>query len=183
MKIVLLAPLYLPQAGYFHAMADADMAVIDTAMRYDKRRKAVHRTVVSGADGTPALLTMPVSTPGTSHCRWDEVRVSPHGEWWRVQQLTLATLFGPTPWFDLMRHDIFRTIDKTAVGRTVTDIDIALILTVRRLARITTPLSVSLDPRYSTDPDVNITDLRDHNFYADPDARSAVETLFKEGEL
>ncbi len=182
-KIVVLGAGYLPAAGYFRAMAEADLAVIDTAMRYDKRRKAVHRTIVSGADGKPSLLTVPVSTPGTSRCRWDEVRVSPHGEWWRVQRMTLATLFGPTPWFDLMRHDIFPAIDERAVGRTITDLDIDLILAIRRLAGITTPLSVALDPRYVDDPDVTITDLRDHDFFADPEARSAIETLFKEGSL
>lgn len=181
MNIVLLPPLFIPPARYFSLMAKADIAVIDTTMRYDKRRKAVHRTVVSGKEGAPSWLTVPVSTSNTTGRSWDDIRVSGHGEWWRVMRLTLATLFGPTPFFHLYKDEIFATICPEAVGRSICDFDIDLILTMRRFLGITTPLSVTLDERYATDSDVTVTDFRAHDFYADPDSRSVVETLFKDG--
>ena len=158
------------------------MVVVDTAMRYDKRFKAMHRTVVSGSAG-PAYLTVPVSTPGTTHCRWDEVLVSGHGEWWRVMQSTMETLYGATPWFHLFKHDLFPLVGRDKVGRSVTDLNTALLVAVRRLAAVPVALSVSLDPRYTTDAGVDITDMRRHDFYTDPEARSVIETLFEKGEL
>lgn len=173
----------MPPADYFREMSNADLAVIDTTMRYDKRMKSVHRTVVSGRDGAPLYMTVPVSTPGTSRCTWDEVSVSAHGHWWSVQRQTMATFYGATPFFDFYRHDLFPFLSESAVGRHITDLDIDLILTIRRLAGIDTPLSVTLDPRLTTDRDVEIKDLRNHDFYARPDTRSAIDALFHQGKL
>lgn len=72
-------------------------------------------------------------------------------------------------------------LTEQAVGRAITDLDLDVILTVCRLAGIRTPLSVTLDPRYQTDSEVEIADLRYHDFYADPAARSILETLFTQG--
>lgn len=179
-NIVLLPPLFAPPVAYFKAIAGADLAVIDTAMRYDKRQKSVHRTVVTGAHAA-AFLTVPVTTPGTSRCPWDEVRVSPHGQWWRVMTSTLATLFGPTPYYNYYRQDFAPMLTEQAVGRPITDLDLDIILAVCRLVGIRTPLSVTLDPRYKADNGVEIADLRYHDFYADPAARSILETLFTQG--
>lgn len=182
MKILLLSPLYLPPANYFRLMAESDLTVIDTSLPYNKRNKAVHRTAVSGR-GEASLLTVPVSTPGTTRCAWDEVTVSPHGEWWRVHKLTLATLFGPTPYFDYFKDELLRPIGPDSVGRPVTDLDIDIILNVRKLLGIDTPLSVTLDSRYATDPGVEIIDRRHDDFYATGAERSIAEHLFHYGRL
>ena len=126
------------------------------------------------------FMTVPVcSAPGRG-CGWDEVRVSGHGGWFKVQRMTLATLFGSTPYFDLYKTDLFPFISEDMVGVPVTDLDVNLLLAVMRLSDIKTPLSVSLDPRYETDSDVETIDLRRHDFYADGEL-SAVEKLFREG--
>lgn len=182
MNIVLLPPLFLPPTEYFRLIADADMAVIDTGLSFDKRFKAVHRTVVAGSAGE-TFLTVPVSRPESSLCPWSDVRVSGHGEWFRVQRLTLATLFGPTPWFDLYRHDIFPLIGESAVGRRITDLDIDLVMAVCRLSGIRTPMSVTLDPRYADDTDVRVDDFRPYDFYGKPGAVSVLETLFTQGKV
>lgn len=179
MQVVLLPPLFLPPLAYFEAMRRADMAVIDTSMRHDRRMKAVHRTVVSG-NSSPSFLTVPV-TPPRGHALWADIRISAHGEWWRVQKATLATLYGPTPFYSLLHHDITALLTADCVGRPVTDLDIDLILAVRRITGITTRLSVTLDSRLAGRRDVTVTDLRRHDFYADPQARSVLETLFAEG--
>ena len=183
MNIVLLAPLYLPPPEYFSVMAEADMAIIDTSMRYDKRRKDVHRTVVSGKDGFSSFLTVPVSTPGTSRCAWNNVGVSAHGEWWRVQKMTMSTLYGRTPYFDLFRHDLFPYFSAESIGSSITDLNIKLIIAIRRLTGIKTPLSVTLDPRYEDDKDIIINDMRIFNFYAADDVRSVIEVLFQNGKI
>lgn len=185
MKIVLFAPLLLPPAGYFRAMQEADLAVIDTSMRYDKRFKAIHRTPIGPQSNTSegSFLNIPISSSHANHCNVNDITVSPHGEWWRVWRMTLSTLYGPTPYFDLYRHDFFPLIDEKTVGRPITDINIDFILTVRRLCGITTPLSVNLDERYSGDTNVEITDLRRQDFRDLPDSVSVLDNLFKEGQL
>ncbi|MCH5219867.1 MAG: WbqC family protein [Muribaculaceae bacterium] len=181
MNIVILPPLYLPPSSYFTAMKQADLAVIDTALRYDKRFKSVHRTVITSSDGS-AFLTVPVSVPAGRNITWNDVRVSPHGEWWRVQKLTLATLFGATPFYSLIHQDITTLISEKFVGKPITDLDISIIVELRRLLDITTPISVTLDSRLAAMSDVEIIDMRHHDFYQDMDARSVIETLFKTGK-
>ena len=179
-QTVILAPIFAPPADFFRRIDSADLAVLDTGLRYDKRQKAMHRTVVSGLAG-PAFLTVPVSTPGTTRCRWDEVRVSGHGEWWRVMASTLGTLFGPTPFYGYYRDEIEEILSGRAVGKPVTDMNLDLIVLLCRWLGIDTPLSVSLDERLLTDPGVRVDDLRRHNFYASEGERSVLETLFRNG--
>lgn len=184
MKIVLLAPLYLPPADYFRLMADADLVVIDINMPYDKRFKAIHRTRINTAHG-PGFLTVPVTkghrTAGGSALIPEYSQyVSPHGHWWRIQQSTMATLYGPTPFFDLYRQDFFGIINASAVGRPVIDFNIDLILAVCRLCGIVTPLTTTLHGICENDA---IEDLRRHDFYEKPETVSVIEDLFKNGRL
>lgn len=131
-------------AAYYAAMVDADYVVIDTAMRYDRRRKEVHRTIIDGAHG-PVFLTVPVGRPQGR--TWNDVAVSDHGRWWNVQQSTLATLFGATPYFNYYRHDICRCLNEATVGHPITDLDIDIDAAIRRLLGITARMSVTLDPK------------------------------------
>lgn len=127
-----------------------------------------------------ANLTVPVSKPGTSRCTWDEVRVSGHGVWWRVMTSTLATVFGSSPYFDYYRYDIQSLFTSAAVGRSITHLNIDLLLVVMKMLNIDTPLSVTLDPRL-TQGHAEITDLRKFNFYEDQEQRSVLEMLFLKG--
>ena len=182
MKILKLAPLFLPPPEYFRLMGEVDIVILDEELRHDRRMKSMHRTVLSGSAGA-SLLTVPVSSPKKGgRSRWSDVRVSPHGRWWHVHQLTMATLYGPTPFFDMYKYDFFPLLDSGAVGRSITDFNIDLILTVRRLTGNVTPLSMGLDPRYERDSSVEIIDMRFHDFYADSSVRSVIESLFR-GEL
>lgn len=181
MTVLLLAPLFLPPPEYFRKMESADLVVLDTSMRYDKQFKAVHRTVLFTPLGNK-FLTVPVSTPEGSKCHWEDVRVSGHGGWWHVQRDTMATLFGKTPFFDLYRRDIFEYFTEQAVGRRITDLDIDLIVCLRRLLGIATPMSVTLDSRFEKDSDVEIVDMRRHDFYENGDI-SALDALFHNGRI
>lgn len=182
MNIVILPPLFLPPPFYFEKIAGADLAVIDTSLRYDKRNKAVHRTVITSAHG-PSFLTVPVNVPRCRNLKWEDVNVSPHGEWWRIFRLTMATLYGPTPYFDLYKDELFTSFTQEAIGRKITDLDLELLLSIMKLSHIRTHLSVSLDRRYTESPDSQIEDLRAYDFYAGPDERSVIETLFQTGSI
>lgn len=186
MKIVILPPLYLPPADYFRIMAEVDMAVINPFVRYDKRFKGTHRTVISSGHGA-AFLTVPVSrdksADSSKSYSWNDVSVSSHGSWWHTHRATLETLYGATPYFHLFKQEFFEFIDSVSVGKSVSEFDIALILAIRRLAKIETPLSVSLDPRYREDSGVDIYDMTRMDFYDNGEKRSAIEQLFREGSL
>lgn len=159
MRTVILPPAFAAPASYYAAMVGADCVVIDTAMRHDRRAKAVHRTVVDGAHGS-VFLTVPVcKAEGPT---WHDVRVSDHGRWWHVMQSTLATLYGPTPFFGYYRHDIFAPLDAPAVGCPVTDLDIAVDMAIRRLLGVTARMSVAADTRFGAD---RVVDLRKIDFF------------------
>lgn len=183
MKIVLLAPILLPPAQYFKAMAEADVAVIDTAMRYDKRFKALHRTPIGSQANSSEkkYLNIPISSAHHNHCSVSDIKVSPHGEWWRVWRMTLATVYGPSPYFDLYKHDFFPLLDEKSVGRPIAELNIDLLMTVRHLTGVDTPLSVTLDERYLSDKNVEICDLRHSDFVCAPDSVSVLDNLFKSG--
>lgn len=172
---VILPPAYMAPAAYYAAMVGADCIVIDTGMRYDRRAKAVHRTIVDGAHGS-LFLTVPVTPPKGR--TWHDVGVSSHGRWWHVQTSTLATLFGPTPFFDYYRADITASMTEDAVGLPITDLDIAIDMQIRRLLGITAAMSVAVDPRACAAGDIDsrsqygqygddskIVDMRRVDFY------------------
>lgn len=154
-------------------MRRADVAVIDTSMRLNKRFKPLHRTVVSGQQSA-SFLTVPIERHGLA--------ISDHNEWWQTMVSTLETLYGATPFFHLYKNDFLSHIGQQAVSQSIIDLNINLILAVRRLAGITTPLTVRLDERYlsgDASDDVEIVDLRNFDFYADAATRSVIEDLFK----
>ncbi len=84
-------------------MAKYGRAVIDTSMRYDKRRKEVHRYDIADTRGRLSL-TVPVSRPAgafvAGNLCWNQVTVSDHGRWWEVHRIALESAYGRTPFFE-----------------------------------------------------------------------------------
>lgn len=112
-RTVILPPHLFPSIGYYHAMAVSGCAVIDTAMRYDKRCKAVHRYEIIDARG-PIQLTVPLGKPHgcTHHPTWHDTPVSTHDDWWRRHRTALESAYGRTPYFEFLidRFDfVFRS--------------------------------------------------------------------------
>lgn len=165
MRCVLLPPMYLPVAGYYAAMARYDVAVIDVSMRHDRRRKAVHRTVIAGNAG-PLMLTVPVShTQGAK--QWDQIAVADHGRWADEHRGALASAYGRTPFYEYYAPQFDALITDDAVGLPVTQFDCRLDALIRQLLGITTRVSAVLPP--GIDP-TTVTDLRRSDFsqYAPP---------------
>ena len=61
-KPLILPSLFCPAASYYAMMAEAGHVVVNTGMRFDKRRKEVHRCVIADTRG-PLELTVPIAKP------------------------------------------------------------------------------------------------------------------------
>lgn len=101
---VVLPPRLFAPPLYYAAMACHGRAVVDTAVRYDKRRKEVHRYDIADVRG-PLALTVPVQRPHTISAAaptWADAAVSDHGQWWHVHRVTLESAYGRTPYFEFV---------------------------------------------------------------------------------
>lgn len=162
----------LPGLDWYRCLAGADIAVIDDALRYDKRRKALHRFTVADDKGL-LRITVPVSRPaacadtpdagspaaaGRRPLLWRDVRVSDHNHWWQQLSGTMATAYEGTPWFDYLWPDFAALLGEDAVGRPVTNVCFDLDAHVRRLLQLPVRVTASMPPAL---PDgVTVTDLR-----------------------
>lgn len=100
---VVLPPRLFAPIGWYAALAACGHAVVDTARRYDRREKAVHRYDIVDVRG-PLSLTVPVTGPAAceGHPTWDDVKLSRHGRWWHVHRVTLESAYGRTPYFEFV---------------------------------------------------------------------------------
>lgn len=171
-KVVILPPQYLPTAEWFAALAGADLAVVDADMRYDKRRKSVHRAYVKGQHGLFAM-TVPVSHASGIRT-WAQATVSDHGHWWTVHCGAIESAYARTPYFEHYWPMLRPLIASQAVSESVTLFDSHIEAVLRRIIGISVPVSAMLPP--GTDPDC-ITDLRRHNF----DGETVLDTIFSHG--
>ncbi len=148
-RTVLLPPRYCGDIGYYALMARYGNAVVDYAMRFDKRQKAVHRTTIADTRG-PLTLTVPIAKPEkTSGTRWDEIRVSTHGHWWDVHRVALESAYGRTPFFEFYidRFLPFFSPRPDDGCETIADLDAALDSIIRDILGISpaSPLNGEVD--------------------------------------
>lgn len=101
---VILPPRLFPAATYYSAILHArGGAVVDTATRYDKRCKAVHRYDIIDARGR-LQLTVPLGKPHgcEGFPTWADTAVSTHDEWWHRHRTSLESAYGRTPYFEFL---------------------------------------------------------------------------------
>lgn len=107
MPVRLFAPI-----GYYMAVAQQQRVVVDTAMPFDKRAKAVHRYDIVDTQGR-CQLTVPINRPHsgspTDRPLWSDAAVSRHGQWWRLHRTALESAYGRTPFFEYL-IDRFDTV-------------------------------------------------------------------------
>ena len=78
----------------------------DTEVRWDKRRKESHRTIIGGANG-PQMLTVPVVKPEHYHgTTVGDIQVSDHGHWWSLHFGALESAYGRTPYFEYYADEL-----------------------------------------------------------------------------
>lgn len=157
---VVLPSLYLAPPAYYAAALRFGNVLIDTAMRYDKRRKAVHRCTIVDTRG-PLSLTVPVSVPhGTGGpLLWDRVGVSSHGRWWHLHRTALESAYGRTPFFEFI-IDRFDGVYSDPTGR---DLSVTALNMAAHRA-IMDVLELWNGPKPACSADGQTVDLRRCNF-------------------
>lgn len=167
--IVLLPPRLFGPVGWYAAMAGGRHAVVDTALRYDKRQKAVHRYDIADVRG-PMQLTVPLARPHgcEGSPTWADAAVSTHDEWWQRHRVTLESAYGRTPYFEFI-IDRFGAIlgdpSRQAVWPTAIDMARAADEAVRTVLRLP-DTRVSWMPAATLDVGAGdtVTDLRRSDF-------------------
>lgn len=117
---VVVPPRYFGSVQYYAVAASFGNVTVDTAMRFDKRHKAVHRCrIVDTRDEID--LTVPVAHPTARPANaatrpgltWHDIPVSTHGRWWHTHLTALESAYSRTPFFEyyidrlspVFRHD------------------------------------------------------------------------------
>lgn len=125
---IILPPRYLGPIEWYALASAFEWAAADTSMRFDKRNKTVHRTVIASTHG-PMTLTVPIAKPDHSTAlTWNYVKISPHGNWWDNHLTALESAYGRTPFFEFYIDRFlpyFQPLD-TAAPLAITDLDSGL---------------------------------------------------------
>lgn len=137
---LVVAPRFLGPIGYYALVNAAAEVTVDTELPFDKRQKSVHRCLVADTHGVK-MLTVPIVKPESMRgARWGDIRISGHGEWWRVHWETLRSAYGRTPYFEFYADDFATFFTSSAVGRRLVDYDADLDALLRRLLYIDVPV-------------------------------------------
>ena len=99
-QAVILPPRLLGTAAYYATMLAYEHPVVDTALRFNKRAKSVHRYDIADVRGCMALTVPIVHASGSA--RWRDVMVSRHGDWWRLHRTAWESAYGRTPYFEFL---------------------------------------------------------------------------------
>ncbi len=135
---VWLAPQYFGSIAYYAALSMHAHAVVDTGLRYDKRRKSVHRCLILDTQAR-LTLTVPVSRHDGAGCRlWSRVTVSPQAQWWSDHRVSLESAYGRTPYFEYYIDRLLPWISADAPGMSIVELDRCLDELVRDMLGIDT---------------------------------------------
>lgn len=135
--VVRFEPRFLPSVDYYARMAACRCVLLDTTLRYDRRNKGVHRTVIADTRG-PLTLTVPVAKCDRRPQRWSEVTISTHGSWWNTMLVTLESAYGRTPFFEYYIDDFlpFMNQEYAESSPGIIHTDVALDAILRRILLI-----------------------------------------------
>ncbi|MDE7387928.1 MAG: WbqC family protein [Muribaculaceae bacterium] len=130
---LILPTLFCPTPSYYRAIVrHQGQVIIDTATRFDKRRKQTHRCLLADARG-PIELTVPIAKPyGPT---WDKVEISRHGEWWITARTLLESAYGRTPFYEFYADDFMPLLNPEDFT-TVADMNRRFDETIRRCLHI-----------------------------------------------
>jgi hypothetical protein len=167
--VAIMPAQYLGTTVYYAILSAYHTVVIDTAMRYDKRFKSVHRCAI--VDTRDELrLTVPVSHDfsqiGERTPTWSDVKVSTHGAWWDVHRIALESAYGRTPFFEFYIDRFmpaFRS-RKEEECESITELDLMLDEQIRRSLGLETNVPSTIDLSNKT-----IVDYRRYDFTVAPD--------------
>lgn len=161
-KDVIMPPRYMATAAYYAVMAAYGSVTVDASARYDKRAKQVHRCEIADTRGRLAL-TVPVSVPHglDGQMLWHMVRVSRHGEWWRLHRTALESAYGRTPYFEFLIDKFDTVLADPGLPETAPDV---IDLDRRADAVIRGILGLDNDVRWTAPADSPADDMRRSSF-------------------
>lgn len=93
-------PCLFADIAWFANLSRGSSILISLDERWNKRFKPTHRYKIADVNG-PISLTIPVAKPESlSNCRYGDIRLSTHGNWWHTHRWTLESGYGRTPFFE-----------------------------------------------------------------------------------
>lgn len=159
---ITLPPQFAGSVDYYALIARANTATIHTDMRFDKRFKSAHRTLIADTRGTLAL-TIPIEKPcDSSSATWNTVRISDHNKWWNIHLTALESAYGRTPFFEFYIDSLKPFFSPDVAGQTVAQHTTALDICLRRLLNITTDVTYTHLTGSTSTPTIKIEDI--HNY-------------------
>jgi hypothetical protein len=163
MKVGIFAPQYFGSVGYYAAMAECDLAVIDFDMPYDKRMKSLHRMDIADTRGK-LTLTMPISHPkGIDKPRVSDIVISAHGNWWDSHRGAIESAYGRTPFFEFYYDRFKGFFSAQTPGTPLVDHLAVIDAVIREILGISTRVSSTLPGNIDA---ASVTDMRRADFSA-----------------
>ncbi len=136
-RVLAVPSRYCGDIAYYAAIAESGASVVMSDARYDKRQKAVHRTVIADVNG-PLRLTVPTAKPqSATSARWSDIKVSAHGGWADVHRTALESAYGRTPYFEYYAPRFLPLL--VAVDQPITELNTALDAEIRRILMLPAP--------------------------------------------
>lgn len=134
---------YFGSIEHYALMSAFGHVVIDDTARFDKRFKSAHRCVIADTRG-PLLLTVPIrkstDTDRHSPLLWSDIAISDHGQWWQDIDVSLASAYGRTPFYEFYIDRLRKFFDRQTPDafRSVADLDIACDAAIRAILGLAT---------------------------------------------
>lgn len=147
-----LPPLLSPSIGIYALIHACENCIVDTTLPFDKRLKDTHRFTIADTRGS-LDLTVPIAKPLTSHCPWDDINISTHGNWWDVHRIALESAYGRTPYFEFYIDRFLPMLTAGVEQRfpTITSLSSAWDKEIRSILLLPPPLSPVSSPDVNTD--------------------------------
>lgn len=166
---------YFGSVEYYALMSAFGHVIIDDNARFDKRFKSAHRCLIADTRG-PLQLTVPISKdkgqrttdeviPHSSSAirnpssvihnlppTWFDILLSNHGQWWQDVDVSLASAYGRTPFYEFYIDRLRHFFDKNTptAFKSVAELDIAVDASIRAI------LGLVSEVTYKSSPDATI---------------------------
>lgn len=157
---LVLSPAYYGSISRYAHIARYGTSFVDATGKFDKRLKSTHRMDIADVNGR-LQLTLPIVKPESlTRARWNDIKLSTHGEWWHVQRVALESAYGRTPYFEFYIDRFLPFMSRDTVGRYAT-----LTVLTEAIEREICDIIGIKPPTYGyTDTVDSIDDMRDKKF-------------------
>ena len=118
-------------------MAAYANVTVDYGARFNKRLKDTHRFSILGTGGVHELTAPLENVAGMSQKPWGEIRLSRHGEWWRLHWAAIYSAYGRTPFFEFYEDDFKEIFSHPS--ESLQDFNMAIDAAVRGILDIPAP--------------------------------------------